>query len=62
MKENCLCSHSARHCVPVKFRPLDVELHIFVKMDSPNLLTLAEKVGFNVERFSKIASPNNSAG
>jgi hypothetical protein len=24
---------------------------------SPNLITLAEKLGFNVERFSKITSP-----
>ncbi|MGZ3535504.1 MAG: DUF3536 domain-containing protein [Thermodesulfobacteriota bacterium] len=28
----------------------------------PNLITLAEKLGFNVERFSKITGPNNSAG
>jgi hypothetical protein len=27
----------------------------------PNLITLAEKLGFNVERFSKITGPNNSA-
>jgi hypothetical protein len=27
----------------------------------PNLITLAEKLGFNVERFSKIAGPTNSA-
>ena len=27
----------------------------------PNLVTLAEKLGFNVERFSKITGPNNSA-
>jgi hypothetical protein len=29
---------------------------------SPNLITLAEKLGFNVERFSKITGPNNSVG
>jgi len=29
---------------------------------SPNLITLAEKLGFNVERFSKITGPSNSAG
>jgi hypothetical protein len=28
----------------------------------PNLITLAEKLGFNVERFSKITGPGNSAG
>jgi hypothetical protein len=28
----------------------------------PNLITLAEKLGFNVEKFSKITGPNNSAG
>jgi hypothetical protein len=28
---------------------------------SPNLITLAEKLGFNVERFSKITRPGNSA-
>jgi alpha-amylase/alpha-mannosidase (GH57 family) len=28
---------------------------------SPNLITLAEKMGFNVERFSKITGPSNSA-
>jgi hypothetical protein len=28
----------------------------------PNLITLAEKLGFNVERFSKITGPSNSAG
>ena len=28
---------------------------------SPNLITLAEKLGFNVERFSKITGPGNSA-
>ena len=27
----------------------------------PNLITLAEKLGFNVEKFSKIARLNNSA-
>ena len=27
----------------------------------PNLITLAEKLGFNVERFSKITGPTNSA-
>jgi len=26
----------------------------------PNLITLAEKLGFNVERFLKIAGPSNS--
>jgi alpha-amylase/alpha-mannosidase (GH57 family) len=31
------------------------------KLFSPDLLTLAEKLGFNVERFSKITGPNNSA-
>jgi len=31
------------------------------KLFSPNLITLAEKLGFNVERFSKITGPNNSA-
>jgi hypothetical protein len=31
------------------------------KLFSPNLLTLAAKLGFNVERFSKITGPNNSA-
>ena len=31
------------------------------KLFSPNLITLADSLGFNVERFSKIASPNNSA-
>jgi len=30
------------------------------KLFSPNLITLAEKLGFNVERFSKIASPGIS--
>jgi len=29
---------------------------------SPNLITLAEKLGFNVERFQKIAAPKSSAG
>jgi len=28
---------------------------------SANLITLAEKLGFNAERFSKITGPNNSA-
>jgi len=32
------------------------------KLFSPNLITLAEKLGFNVERFSKITGPSNSAG
>jgi len=32
------------------------------KLFSPNLITLAEKLGFNVERFSKITGPNISAG
>jgi alpha-amylase/alpha-mannosidase (GH57 family) len=32
------------------------------KLFSPNLITLAEKLGFNVERFSKITGPRNSAG
>jgi hypothetical protein len=27
----------------------------------PNLITLAEKLGFNVERFSKITGPTNWA-
>ena len=31
------------------------------KLFSPNLITLAEKLGFNVERYSKIAGPSNSA-
>jgi hypothetical protein len=31
------------------------------KQFSPNLITLAEKLGFNVERFSKITDPGNSA-
>jgi hypothetical protein len=26
----------------------------------PNLITLAEKLGFNVEKFSKITGPSNS--
>jgi alpha-amylase/alpha-mannosidase (GH57 family) len=30
------------------------------KLFSPNLITLAEKMGFNVERFSKIAGPSIS--
>jgi alpha-amylase/alpha-mannosidase (GH57 family) len=30
------------------------------KLFSPNLITLAEKLGFNVDRFSKIAGPGNS--
>jgi hypothetical protein len=29
---------------------------------SPNLITLAEKMGFNVERFLKITGPSISAG
>jgi len=28
---------------------------------SPNLIILAEKLGFNVERFSKITGPSRSA-
>jgi len=28
----------------------------------PNFITLAEKLGFNVEKFSKITGPSNSAG
>jgi hypothetical protein len=28
------------------------------KLFSPNLITLAEKMGFNVERYSKITGPN----
>jgi hypothetical protein len=28
----------------------------------PNLITLAEKMGFNVERFSKMTGPSNPAG
>ena len=28
----------------------------------PNSITLAEKLGFNVERFSKITGPSNLAG
>jgi alpha-amylase/alpha-mannosidase (GH57 family) len=31
------------------------------KRFSPNLITLAEKLGFNVERFSKITGPSHSA-
>jgi alpha-amylase/alpha-mannosidase (GH57 family) len=31
------------------------------KLFSPNLITLAEKLGFNVERFSKITGPSSSA-
>jgi len=31
------------------------------KLFSPNLITLAEKLGFNVERFSKITGTSNSA-
>jgi hypothetical protein len=27
---------------------------------SPNLITLAEKLGFNIERFLKITGPSNS--
>jgi hypothetical protein len=30
------------------------------KLFSPNLIILAERLGFNVERFSKIAAPGNS--
>jgi alpha-amylase/alpha-mannosidase (GH57 family) len=32
------------------------------KLFSPNLITLAQTLGFNVERFPKITGPNNSAG
>jgi alpha-amylase/alpha-mannosidase (GH57 family) len=32
------------------------------KQFSPNLITLAEKMGFNVERYSKITGLSNSAG
>jgi alpha-amylase/alpha-mannosidase (GH57 family) len=32
------------------------------KLFSPNLITLAEKLGFNVERFSKMISPTSSTG
>jgi hypothetical protein len=32
------------------------------KLFSPNLILLAEKLGFNVERFPKITGPSNSAG
>jgi hypothetical protein len=32
------------------------------KLFSPNLINLAEKMGFRVERFSKITAPSNSAG
>jgi len=32
------------------------------KLFSANLITLAEKLGFNVEKFSKITGPSNSAG
>ena len=32
------------------------------KLFSPNLITLAEKLGFNVERYSKITGPSNPAG
>jgi alpha-amylase/alpha-mannosidase (GH57 family) len=32
------------------------------KLFSPTLITLAEKLGFNVERFSKIAGPSSFAG
>jgi hypothetical protein len=28
----------------------------------PNLITLAEKLGFNVERYSKTTGPSNLAG
>jgi hypothetical protein len=31
------------------------------KLFSPNLIILAEKLDFNVERFSKITGPNSSA-
>ena len=31
------------------------------KLFSPNLITLAEKLGFNVEKFSKITGPSGSA-
>jgi len=31
------------------------------KLFSPNLITLAEKLSFNVDRFSKIADSGNSA-
>jgi hypothetical protein len=31
------------------------------KLFSPNLITLAEELGFNVERFSKITGPGTSA-
>jgi len=31
------------------------------KLFSPSLITLAEKLGFNVERFSKITGPDNSS-
>jgi alpha-amylase/alpha-mannosidase (GH57 family) len=31
------------------------------KLFSPKLITLAEKLGFNVDRFSKITAPSNSA-
>jgi hypothetical protein len=32
------------------------------KLFSPDLITLAEKLGFNVERYSKITGPSNLAG
>jgi len=32
------------------------------KLFSPNLITLAEKLGFNGEKFSKMTGANNSAG
>jgi len=32
------------------------------KLFSPNLITLAGKLGFNVERYSKITGPSNLAG
>jgi len=32
------------------------------KLFSPDFITLAEKLGFNVERFQKITGPSNSAG
>jgi hypothetical protein len=31
-----------------------------LKLFSANLITLAEKLGFNAEKFSKIAGPGNS--
>jgi hypothetical protein len=32
------------------------------KPSHPNLITLAEKLGFNVEKFSKMTGPGNSSG